>query len=112
MGEGRYKVELSHQALRDLEEIVSFIAADNPPAAERFGLRLIDEAEAIAPHPLAGRMVPEFGDPVIRERIFRAYRIVYRVHEEKHLLVVSRFWHTARGTPEIYEPDDLPPPVT
>ena len=54
MGEARYKVELSARALYDLEEIVTFIAADNPPAAERFGQRLLDEAEAIAPHPSRG----------------------------------------------------------
>jgi plasmid stabilization system protein ParE len=40
-------------------------------------------------------------DPAIRERIFRAYRIVYRVHHEQKLVVVSRFWHAARDTPRI-----------
>ena len=108
MGEGRYQVELSPLALRDLEEIVAFIAADNPLAAERFGHRLIDEAEAIALHPFAGRVVPEFRDPTLRERIFRAYRIVYSVHEQSELIVVSRFWHAARGKPLIDESDDPP----
>ena len=95
MVEGGYKVELSPRALRDLEQIVTFIAAD------RFGQRLVDQAEATGKHPFAGRMVPEFGDPVIRERIFRAYRIVYRVHDARKLVVVSRFWHAARGEPQI-----------
>jgi toxin ParE1/3/4 len=103
MGEGDYKVILSPRALRDLEEIVTYIAADNPQAAERFGQRLVREAENIAPHPLAGRAVPEFGDPTIRERIFRAYRIVYGVDYERRLVVVSRFWHAARGTPEVMQ---------
>jgi addiction module RelE/StbE family toxin len=101
MVEAGYKVELSPRALRDLEEVVRFIAADNPQAAERFGNQLIDEAEAIGPHPLAGPVVREFNDPKIRERIFRAYRIVYRVDEERKLIVVSRFWHAARDKPQI-----------
>lgn len=101
MDEGRWPVIVSAQALRDLEEIVAFIAADNPPAAERFGHRLIAEAEAIGPHPLAGRMVPEFADPAIRERIFRSYRIVYRLVEKERLIVVSRFWHAARDKPDL-----------
>jgi plasmid stabilization system protein ParE len=101
MGEGPYKVILSPRSLRDLEEIVAYIAADNPQAAERFGQRLIDEAAAIAAHPLAGRMAPEFGEPAIRERIFRSYRIVHGVNHEQRTIVVSRFWHAARGTPEI-----------
>jgi toxin ParE1/3/4 len=102
MGEiGGYKVILSPRSLDDLHEIVSFIAADKPEAAERFGHQLIDEAEAIGPHPYAGRVVPEIRDPAIRERTFRAYRIIYRVDELKKLVIVSRFWHAARGKPEI-----------
>ena len=112
MGEGSYKVELSPRALGDLEEIVSFIAADNPMAAERFGQQLIDEAQATVLHPFAGRMVPEFRHPTIRERVFRTYRIVYRVYEEQRLLVVARFWHAARGTPRLDEAEDVPPRMT
>jgi plasmid stabilization system protein ParE len=100
MGEGRFQVILSPRSLDDLEKIVAYIAADNPQAAERFGQRLISEAEAIGSHPFAGRMVPEFDDPLIRERIHRFYRIVYRVDERRRVIVVSRFWHAARGTPE------------
>ena len=101
MVEARYKLELSPRALRDLEEVVRFIAADNPKAAEQFGEKLLNEAEAIGLHPRAGRMVPEFRDAAIRERIFRAYRIVYRINDERKLIIVSRFWHAARDTPRI-----------
>jgi addiction module RelE/StbE family toxin len=104
MGQENWRVILTPRALRDLEEIVHFIASDNPGAAERFCHRLIVEAEAIAPHPLAGRMVPEFRDPNIRERIFHSYRIVYRVDASTSALIVSRFWHSARDTPDL-EPE-------
>jgi toxin ParE1/3/4 len=96
------KVIISARALRDLEEIVRYISADNPQAAVRFGTRLLEEAESIGVMPQAGRVVPEFKMPNIRERIFRSFRIVYRVDEEQHRVVVSRFWHGARGTPEMY----------
>ncbi|HEV7404820.1 MAG TPA: type II toxin-antitoxin system RelE/ParE family toxin [Chthoniobacteraceae bacterium] len=102
MDESRlYRVEFSEEALRDLRDIAEFIARDNLAAAERFGQRLIDEAEAIALHPHAGRIVPEFASPGIRERIHRSYRIVYEIREPAHLIVVSRFWHAARGRPEL-----------
>ena len=101
MGEGCFKVTLSPQSVRDLEEIVRYIAADHPPAADRFGQRLVSEAEAIGSLPFAGRVVREFDDPAIRERIHRSYRIVYRVDESLKLIVVSRFWHAARGTPRL-----------
>ena len=35
----------------------------------------------------------------MREIIFRNYRIVYRMTPEQ--VQVLRFWHAARGTPEI-----------
>ncbi len=95
------KVVLSPRALRDLEEIVRYIATDNPPAAARFGAMLLAEAEAIGLKPDAGRMVPEFKTPEIRERIFRSIRIVYRVDAAQHRVVIARFWHGARGTPKI-----------
>ena len=94
------KVIISPRALRDLEEIVRYIATDNPSAARKFGSRLIEEAEAIGAMPQAGRVVPEFKVPNIRERIFRSFRIVYRVDEDQRRVVISRFWHGARGTPE------------
>ena len=96
------KVIISPRALRDLEEIVRYIAADNPSAAARFGALLLAEAEATGVMPLTGRVVPEFKAPNIRERIFRSFRIVYRLDADQQRVIVSRFWHGARGTPEMH----------
>ncbi len=95
------KVVLSPPALSDLEEIVRYIAVDNLPAAARFGALLLAEAEAIGLKPETGRMVPEFKVPEIRERIFRSIRIVYRVDAAQNRVVIARFWHGARGKPEL-----------
>jgi hypothetical protein len=35
--------------------------------------------EQLAAFPSAGRVVPEFGDPKIREILWRNYRLVYRL---------------------------------
>jgi len=40
-------------------------------------------------------------EPDIREIIHKSYRIVYRVRQEKRMVEVSRFWHGARGTPDL-----------
>jgi plasmid stabilization system protein ParE len=40
-----YKVILSTLALEDLEQIVAFVAQNDPAAAERLGHRLLDQAE-------------------------------------------------------------------
>ena len=96
-----YQVILAPRAIRDLEEIVRYISLDSPANAERFGRRLFEQARSIAAFPKIGRMVPELGEPLIREIIFKAYRIVYRVREDKQVVEISRFWHAARGTPTI-----------
>jgi toxin ParE1/3/4 len=101
MGQGEYAVTYSPKSREDLSEIVHFIAQDDPHAAERFGQKLVDEAEEIGVHPLSGRFVPEFRNPRIRERIYRNYRIVYRVDKESERVVVVRFWHAARGRPDL-----------
>lgn len=94
-----FKIILSPRALQDLQEIVRYISFDNPERAQSFGRELIDKTKRLAAFPEMGRVVPELGEPNTRELVHTPYRIVYRVHHEKRLVEVSRFWHGARGTP-------------
>jgi plasmid stabilization system protein ParE len=94
-------VVLAKSALRDLESIVRYISLDNPERARSFGNLLIDRALAIGTFPEIGRIVPEKHDPELREVIFGAYRIVYRVKKNPNGIYVLRFWHAARGAPEV-----------
>jgi toxin ParE1/3/4 len=96
-----FKILVTDLANEDLAALVSFIARDNPQAAERFGLALIGKLKLLKSHPNLGRIVPERADPNLREIIHNPYRIVYRVHEEERLVKVLRFWHGARGELEI-----------
>ena len=74
-----FKVILTPQALDDLKEIVTFIASDNPDRARTFGNELIDRALGVATFPELGRVVPEIGEPSVRETIHGAYRIIYEI---------------------------------
>jgi toxin ParE1/3/4 len=96
-----FKVILSPRSIQDLQEIVRYISWDNPVAAQSFGHLLIEKARSLGAFPEAGRVVPETGDPDIREKIFRSYRIVYRVKKSEKVIEISRFWHAARGSPHI-----------
>jgi len=91
----------SPSAQLDLKNIADFIAEDSPLAARRFIESLFQVVDRIADFPDSGRMVPEFGDPTIREVIRRPCRIVYRVDREKRAVEIVRVWHTARGLPDI-----------
>jgi len=95
------KVILSPRAIQDLREIVRYISFEDPDAAEKFGYALIDAALSLGKLPERGRIVPEFADGATRELIYGCYRIVYRINNEQKVVGVSRFWHSARGTPEL-----------
>ena len=66
------KVILTPQSMGDLEEIVNFIARDNPDRARSFGNDLIDRALSVATFPELGRVVPEIGESAVRESSIRA----------------------------------------
>ncbi|MCG8527036.1 MAG: type II toxin-antitoxin system RelE/ParE family toxin [Opitutales bacterium] len=96
-----YEVEFSPESAEDLKSIVSYIAIDNPTRAESYGNQLVDRALEIKNMPRKGRIVPEFGNPNIRELIEGNYRIVYRIRDAEAMIDVLRFWHAAQGTPKM-----------
>lgn len=96
-----YQVVLSLSARADLRDIVRYISLDAPDRALQFGLFLISRTRLLAQSPELGRVVPEFEDPFIREIVVRSYRVVYRLDDSHRVVEVVRFWHAARGTPEI-----------
>ena len=98
---GRWPVILTPQSLDDLREIVTFIAKDNPERAIEFGNELIDKALFIGTQPEMGRVVPEENDPNVHEIVHRTYRIIYELFREPDAVFLLRFWHGARGAPEI-----------
>jgi toxin ParE1/3/4 len=96
-----YQVALSPSARRDLRGIVRYISWDSPQRAIDFGQLLVSSTKRLAEFPEMGRVVPEFGEPSIREIVVRSYRVIYRVDHGDCRVDVVRFWHGARGTPEV-----------
>jgi plasmid stabilization system protein ParE len=96
-----FQVLVTEIANEDLAGLVRYIARDNPAAAERFGLAMLEKLKLLREQPLLGRIVPERGEPNLREIIHQPYRIVYRVCEREQVVEVLRFWHGARGKIEI-----------
>lgn len=95
------KVIISPSAQSDVSDIVSYIARHNQDAAVRMGNALIARAELLAQFPEIGRTVPEYNRPELRETIYRSYRIVYRLPANQPLVEIVRFWHAARGFPQV-----------
>lgn len=66
------------KAAHQLEAIVAYIGQDSERYATIFARRILQVVKSIPGHPSAGRVVPEYGDENLRERIHLGYRIVYR----------------------------------
>ena len=66
-----YKLIWSPSARLDLKDIAAFIAEDTPSAAQRFVNSVFRAVERLTDFPNSGRVVPELGDPDIREIIRR-----------------------------------------
>jgi len=96
-----FPVILTPQSEDDLAHIVRYIAKDNPDHARAFGNLLIDKALSIGTLPERGRVVPELNDPSVREIIHEPYRIIYEIFHDTTVIYVLRFWHAARGTPQL-----------
>jgi plasmid stabilization system protein ParE len=97
-----HKVIVTPPAIEDLRTIVEYIAADNPTRAFSFDEELLNRALGLGELPNAGRIVPEVGDHPVREVIHQAYRIVYKIEATSRVVYVVRFWHAARGEPDIF----------
>ena len=96
-----YQVALSPSARQDLRDIVRYISLDSPDRAIAFGRHLVSSTKRLAEFPELGRVVPEFASPGIREIVVRPYRVVYRVDHTERRVEVIRYWHGARGAPQI-----------
>ena len=89
-----WDVIFSKRSRQDLQRIVEYIARDNPPAAERFGLTLIDQAEALTHAPEIGVSMPQ--RPGTRFIPYGSYLIIYRPDLARQTVRILRFRHGAR----------------
>lgn len=98
-----YRVVASSQAKRDLIGIKRYIAYDSLSSALRFTKKFFSKQKLLEQHSEIGRMVPEFSNRMIREIIVGNYRVIYRIEPLKKEIIILRYWHGARGIPDLSE---------
>jgi plasmid stabilization system protein ParE len=88
-----YKVVIAQSAIEDLQEIVSYIAQDDPQVAIRVGNKLIDHALTLGAF---HERCPLFDTAQgIRKTVAAPYLIIFTVENIIH------FWHGARQYPDF-----------
>ena len=77
-----------------LDEVLTDIVEDSPDGAVRVLVRALEVAGSLATFSDRGRVVPEIGDVTLREMFVYRYRLLYRVRDER--VVIVAFLHGAR----------------
>ncbi len=76
-------VKWSKPAGLDLKQIHDYIARDSKFYAQKVSMEIIEKSEKLNLFPELGRVVPELGDPNIRELLIYSYRLLYEVFPDK-----------------------------
>ncbi|MBF0559758.1 MAG: type II toxin-antitoxin system RelE/ParE family toxin [Nitrospirae bacterium] len=72
-------VKWSKPAGFDLKQIRDYIARDSKVYAQKVSMEIVEKSEKLNLFPEVGRIVPEIGDPHIRELLIYSYRLIYEV---------------------------------
>ncbi len=70
-------------AKNDLKKIHDYIAEDSKHYALKVSQEFVARSEALLDFPEMGRIVPEIGNPNIRELIIYSYRLTYEVSSDR-----------------------------
>lgn len=77
-----------------LDDAITYVAQDSPPAAERLLIQALDAASSLDAFSERGRVVPEFNQPNVREILVQRYRLLYEVTPAE--VQILAFVHGAR----------------
>ena len=102
-------VKWTEIAWTDLEKVSDYIAKDSRYYAAAFVREVRDAARSLAYLAERGRIVPEFGDPAIRELFVRRYRLIYQVTDQTAYII--GFIHGARDLLALWEREGRPSSV-
>jgi addiction module RelE/StbE family toxin len=83
------KVIWSPTAFTDIELIAEYIARDSINRAAHFVSELIEQTDKLKTFPKAGRKIPELNDDTMREIVYGAYRIMYRIIENDDIRITG-----------------------
>jgi plasmid stabilization system protein ParE len=89
------QIRWSPRAANNLEEICSYIARDSERYAAIFAKKVNAIVKNLVEFPKSGRIVPEYNDHNLREKIYENYRIVYRLKGE--YIEIVAICHGARN---------------
>ena len=94
-----FEVLIAASALKDLKEIVEFVAQDDAVAAERLGHKLLTHALSLSAMP--ERFAFHDRRRGIRKMPAPPFLIYYTSDEPRRAVNILHFWHGARRLPSF-----------
>lgn len=94
------KLNWHNDAKEDLIQIYNYIYEDSIFYSIKTInniVRLVDNLEIL---PYIGRKIPEYNKNGKRELIYKSYRIMYKIEQNK--IIIHRIWHSARKLPKQF----------
>ncbi|MBI5746957.1 MAG: type II toxin-antitoxin system RelE/ParE family toxin [Nitrospirae bacterium] len=92
-------VAWSDPAKQDLKLIHEYIAKDSKFYAKKVSLEIVDKSEKLDIFSEIGRIVPEIGNPKIRELLIYSYRLIYEIFPDK--IAILALIHSKRDFSKI-----------
>lgn len=81
MAPRRREVVWAQRARQAVDDALVYIADRSPQSASQLATRILEQAESLVTFSERGRMVPEVGDPALRELLIDPFRLMYEVSE-------------------------------
>lgn len=83
------KVKWSKEAIENIFEIREYYMKVSPKFSELLTDQIFEKEDLLISFPKIGRIVPEINNENIREIIFKNYRIIYSLFDEKNINIIA-----------------------
>jgi toxin ParE1/3/4 len=94
-----FRLLFTQKALKDLAEIIGYIAEDDPQAAERFGNSLLDHVQLLTRFPRMGAAIRKRAR--VRKLSHSPILVYYRIRDDKRLIEILHLRHASRKPPKV-----------
>lgn len=105
----RRRVVWAKAARQALDDVIAHVARDSPAAARRVLSQALKAGATLTSFAERGRVVPELGDPTVREVFVHSYRLLYEIRNDT--VAVIGFVHGARDFNDWWHQSSLETPL-
>jgi toxin ParE1/3/4 len=96
-----FEVVWTEPAAEQLEQVIRYIAADQPVAAAQVRADILTRVQSLSAVPFMGAAYEKDRTGRAREILCGKYRIFYRINEPTRRVEVLAVWHGARREPRL-----------